>query len=156
MGWKILTVIFSGVKLHVWTVLGEESVHISEVSLFQGLNCMQELLLGKEKVSLLERCLHFRGVLSVLWLHSFYIVLQSCKSLIIRWFCFNLSQLVWLQSRGRGDNIQVSFIISNHFLSYCHTPFNSLSLSLCIRNGSKLAGAYTESETRKATIKLLR
>ena len=32
----------------------EESVHISEVSLFQGLK--QELFLGKEKVSLLERC----------------------------------------------------------------------------------------------------
>ena len=40
----------------------EESVHISEVSLFQGL-LMQELFLGKEKVSLLERCPHFRGVL---------------------------------------------------------------------------------------------
>ena len=41
----------------------EESVHISEVSSFQGLNCMQELFLGKEKVSLLEKCPHFRGVL---------------------------------------------------------------------------------------------
>ena len=41
----------------------EESVHISELSLFQELNCMQELFLGKEKVSLLGRCLHFRGVL---------------------------------------------------------------------------------------------
>ena len=40
----------------------EESVHISELSLFQELNCMQELFLGKEKVSLLGRCLHFRGV----------------------------------------------------------------------------------------------
>ena len=33
------------------------------MSLFQKLNCMQELFLGKEKVSLLERCPHFRGVL---------------------------------------------------------------------------------------------
>ena len=37
----------------------EESVLISEVSLY----CTQELFLGKEKVSLLERCPHFRGVL---------------------------------------------------------------------------------------------
>ena len=29
----------------------EESVHISVVSLFQGLNCMQEQFLGKDKVS---------------------------------------------------------------------------------------------------------
>ena len=36
-------------------------VLIGEMSSFQGLNCMQELLLGKEKVSLLERCPHFRG-----------------------------------------------------------------------------------------------
>ena len=28
----------------------EKCVHISEVPLFQGLNCMQELFLGKEKV----------------------------------------------------------------------------------------------------------
>ena len=40
-----------------------ESVHISEVSSFQGLNCMQQLFLGKERVSLLERCPYFRGVL---------------------------------------------------------------------------------------------
>ena len=39
----------------------EESVCISEVSLFQGLNFLQEMLLGKENVSLLERCPH-RGV----------------------------------------------------------------------------------------------
>ena len=42
----------------------EESVDISEVSLFQELNCMQKLFFGKEKVSLLVRCPHFplRGV----------------------------------------------------------------------------------------------
>ena len=42
----------------------EESVNISEVSLFQRLNCMQELFFGKEKMSLLVRCPHFplRGV----------------------------------------------------------------------------------------------
>ena len=34
-------------------------MHISEV----GLNCMQEQFLGKEKVTLLGRCPHFRGVL---------------------------------------------------------------------------------------------
>ena len=45
----------------------EESVHFNEVFSFQGLNCMQELFLGErleEKVSVLERCPHFRGVLS--------------------------------------------------------------------------------------------
>ena len=41
----------------------EESVHISELSSFQGLNCMQEIFLGGKKVSLLERCPYFRGVL---------------------------------------------------------------------------------------------
>ena len=40
-----------------------KGVLIREVSLFQGLNCMQELFLGKEKCPLLERCPHFRGVL---------------------------------------------------------------------------------------------
>ena len=39
----------------------EESVLIREVSLFQGLNYMLELHLGKEKVYLLERCPYFRG-----------------------------------------------------------------------------------------------
>ena len=43
------------------TLIGQ--TECSEVSLFQGFNCMQELFLGKEKVSLLERCPHFRGVL---------------------------------------------------------------------------------------------
>ena len=47
----------SGVELHARTVLGErKGVLIREVPSFQGLNCMQELFLGKEKVSLLERC----------------------------------------------------------------------------------------------------
>ena len=49
----------------------EEIVHISEVSLFQGLNFMQELFLEKQKVSLLERCSHSgcpkRGVLLYLY-----------------------------------------------------------------------------------------
>ena len=40
--------------------MNHESETISEV---KGLNCIQELFLGKEKVSLLERCPHFRGVL---------------------------------------------------------------------------------------------
>ena len=38
----------------------EESVHISEMSSFQGLNYMQEPFSWNEKV---ERCPHFRGVL---------------------------------------------------------------------------------------------
>ena len=41
----------------------EESVIVSEVSSFQGLKCMQEWYLGLEKVSCLERCPQFRGVL---------------------------------------------------------------------------------------------
>ena len=36
-----------------------DSVHFSEMSLF---HCMQELFLGKEKTTLLERCPHFVGV----------------------------------------------------------------------------------------------
>ena len=45
-------------------IAGErKGVLIREVSSFQGLNCMQELFLGKEKVSLLERSPHFMGVL---------------------------------------------------------------------------------------------
>ena len=38
-----------------------KGVLIRELSLFQGLNYMQELFLGKEKVSFLERCPYFRG-----------------------------------------------------------------------------------------------
>ena len=41
----------------------EESVLIREVSSFQGLNYTLELRLRKEKLSLLERCPYFRGVL---------------------------------------------------------------------------------------------
>ena len=41
----------------------EESVLYKEVSLYQGLKCMQEWYLGRQKVSLLERCPQFRGVL---------------------------------------------------------------------------------------------
>ena len=39
----------------------EGSVHIREMSLFQGLNCMQVLFLGKEKASSLE--IHCRSIL---------------------------------------------------------------------------------------------
>ena len=45
-------------------VLGEEeSVLISEVSLFQGLKSTQTWYLGRKNVSCLERCPYFRGVL---------------------------------------------------------------------------------------------
>ena len=45
-------------------VLGEEeSVLISEVSLFQGLKSPQTWYMGRKKVSCLERCPYFRGVL---------------------------------------------------------------------------------------------
>ena len=41
----------------------EESVIVSEVSSFQRLKWVQEWYLGREKVSCLEMCPHFRGVL---------------------------------------------------------------------------------------------
>ena len=52
----------SGIYMYMqWNLsnLGQKKVSIC--SLFQWSNCMQELFLGKEKVSLLERCPHFRG-----------------------------------------------------------------------------------------------
>ena len=45
------------------TVWSEESVPFREVSLFQGLKSTQTWNLGRKKVSCLERCLYFRGVL---------------------------------------------------------------------------------------------
>ena len=66
MGQKKVSIIISEVSLFQglsnncsW---GKKCVHISEVSSFQGLNCTQELFSGK-KMSLLERCPHFRSVL---------------------------------------------------------------------------------------------
>ena len=41
----------------------EESVHISEVSFISGVKLHARTVLGERKVSLLERCPHFRGVL---------------------------------------------------------------------------------------------
>ena len=45
------------------TIGPEESVLIREVSLFQGLKSTHTWYLGKKKVSCLERCPYFRGVL---------------------------------------------------------------------------------------------
>ena len=45
------------------TIGPEESVLIREVSLFQGLKSTQTWYLGRKKVSCLERCPYFRGVL---------------------------------------------------------------------------------------------
>ena len=45
------------------TIGAVESVLISEVSLFQGLKSTQTWYLGRKKVSCLERCPYFRGVL---------------------------------------------------------------------------------------------
>ena len=45
----------------IYTNGAEESFIVSEVSSFQRLKCMQEWYLGWEKVSFLERLLHFRG-----------------------------------------------------------------------------------------------
>ena len=45
------------------TIGPEESVLISEVSLFQGLKSTQSWNLGKKKVSCLEGCPYFRGVI---------------------------------------------------------------------------------------------
>ena len=45
------------------TIGPEESVLIREVSLFQGLKSTQTWYLGRKKVSCLESCPYFRGVL---------------------------------------------------------------------------------------------
>ena len=48
--------------MHARVVLGVgKGVLFREVSSVQGLKCMQELYLGWEKVSCLERCPQFRG-----------------------------------------------------------------------------------------------
>ena len=50
--------------MHTRVVLGVgKGVLFREVSSFQRLKCMQEWYLGWEKVSCLERCPQFRGVL---------------------------------------------------------------------------------------------
>ena len=55
------------------TAIGaEESVIVSEVSSFQRLKYVQEWYLGWEKVSCLERCPQFRGVL-IEWFHCIYL-----------------------------------------------------------------------------------
>ena len=46
----------------IGTPMGQESVLISGVSFFQGLNCMQEMFFLREKVPLLERCPLHSGV----------------------------------------------------------------------------------------------
>ena len=63
----------------------EESVHISEVSLFRGLNCMQELFSGKEKVSSLEKCPHMPSIIPMykfLWTYegSGHIYARGCMA----------------------------------------------------------------------------
>ena len=75
---------YSGTSL-IQTPMGQKKVSIivSEVSLFQGLNCMQELFLGKEKVSLLERCPHFRGVLREIRAHYNCAVLHNVLLLLL-------------------------------------------------------------------------
>ena len=61
----------------------EESVIYREVSLFQGLKCMQEWYLGRQKVSLLERCPQFRGVLiEGFYCNSYYICCCVCRELL--------------------------------------------------------------------------
>ena len=48
--------------MHARVVLGVgKGVLLREVSSVQRLKCMQEWYLGREKVSCLERCSHFRG-----------------------------------------------------------------------------------------------
>ena len=59
-------------------VLGEEeSVLTREVSLFQGLKSTQTWYLGRKKVSCLERCPYFRGVL----IEGFHCIRESVDSL---------------------------------------------------------------------------
>ena len=57
--------LFQGLKsTQTWYILGEEeSVLFREVSLFQGLKSTQTWYSGRKKVSCLERCPCFRGVL---------------------------------------------------------------------------------------------
>ena len=43
--------------------LGERKMSLLERGVLREVSLFQELILGKEKVSLLERCPHFRGVL---------------------------------------------------------------------------------------------
>ena len=65
----------------------EESVLYREVSLFQELKRMQEWYLGQQKVSLLERCPQFRGVL-IEGFHCIHLTMQvqtySADALILR------------------------------------------------------------------------
>ena len=56
----------------------EESVLYREVSVFQRLKCMQEWYLGRQKVSLLERCPQFRGVL-IEGFHCIHIGKEVCS-----------------------------------------------------------------------------
>ena len=65
------------------TIVSEESVLIWEVSLFQGLKSTQPWYLGRKKVSCLERCPYFRGVL-IEGIHCI------CTTLFIT-VCFNTS-----------------------------------------------------------------
>ena len=55
---------YSGTPLILTPMGQEESVHISEVSFISsGVKLHARTVLGERKVSLLERCPHFRGVL---------------------------------------------------------------------------------------------
>ena len=67
------SMLIKSVKINPGTNGAEESVIVSEVSSFQRLKCMQEWYLGWEKVSCLERCPQFRGVLieGPLFTHSY-------------------------------------------------------------------------------------
>ena len=59
----------------------EESVLISEVSLFQGLKSTQTQYLGRKKLSCLERCPYFRGVLieGFHCIPTAYLPILSCR-----------------------------------------------------------------------------
>ena len=56
------------------TIGPEESVLISEVSLFQGFKSTQTWYLGRKKVSCLERCPYFKGATYrgvLLWVYTY-------------------------------------------------------------------------------------
>ena len=83
------------------TIGPEESVLISEVSLFQGLKSTQTWYLGRKKVFRLERCPYFRGDLidgySIEYMYNLYMYICHYLSLAneVVQYILNILQLVY-------------------------------------------------------------
>ena len=106
----------------------------SEVSLFQGLNCTQELFLGKEEFSLLERCPHFRSVKGVPWLwRAAYIHCSDCLWQPHQYYTSQLHFVVGFASKETQFHLS-KFVLTIH--TYIHwesshrTKLNSICPSL--------------------------